>query len=274
MRWGLGWRPLMALWNGLFHSSTQFQTQTQRSEQWNRGAYLVDGLGHCGACHTPRNGLGAERHADAYMQGAMVDGWQAPALDRLNPAPVAWDENEFFRYLRHGHTHHHGIAAGPMGLVVRNLAAVSDEDIRAMAVYLASLQTSPVLDETQITQRSQEVVLAAANQAPLPDAAQRLFQGSCGACHHDGDGPQLLGVNRPLALNTNVHSDRPDNLLRVVLEGIQAPASKDIGFMPAFANTLSDKQLVMLVNGMRARYAPDKPTWPNTAQTLAAMRKP
>ena len=274
MRWGLGWRPLMALWNGLFHTSTQFQTQTQRSEQWNRGAYLVDGLGHCGACHTPRNSLGAERNADAYMQGAMVDGWQAPALDHLNPAPVAWDENEFFRYLRHGHTQHHGIAAGPMGMVVRNLATASDEDIRAMAVYLASLQTSPVRDELQLAHISQQVVLDAARQAPLPDAAQRLFQGSCGACHHDGDGPQLLGVNRPLALNTNVHSDRPDNLLRIVLEGIQAPASKDIGFMPPFANTLSDKQLVMLVDGMRSRYAPDKPTWPNTAQTLAAMRKP
>jgi nicotinate dehydrogenase subunit B len=84
----------------------------------------------------------------------------------------------------------------------------------------------------------------------------------------------LLGVNRPLALNTNVHSDRPDNLLRIVLEGIQAPASKDIGFMPSFANTLTDKQLVLLVDGMRARYAPDKPAWHNTAQTLATMRRP
>jgi nicotinate dehydrogenase subunit B len=101
-----------------------------------------------------------------------------------------------------------------------------------------------------------------------------LFQGSCGACHHDGDGPQLLGVNRPLALNTNVHSDRPDNLLRIVLEGIQAPASRDVGFMPSFANTLSDQQLVMLVDGMRARYAPDKPPWTTTAQTLSQMRHP
>jgi nicotinate dehydrogenase subunit B len=81
-------------------------------------------------------------------------------------------------------------------------------------------------------------------------------------------------VNRPLALNTNVHSDRPDNLLRIVLEGIQAPASKDIGFMPSFANTLSDQQLVMLVDGMRERYAPDKPAWHNTAQTLAEMQRP
>ncbi len=273
MQWGFGWRPLMALWNGLFHSPVPFQAQAQRSAAWNRGAYLVDSLGHCGACHTPRNTLGAERNTDAYMQGAMVDGWQAPALNLLNPSPVPWTEEEFFRYLRQGHTQHHGIAAGPMGLVVRNLKAVSDEDIHAMAVYLASLQTPTSLDALQLAQLSQQVVTDAAKKAPLPDAAQRLFQGSCGACHHDGEGPVLLGVNRPLALNTNVHSDRPDNLLRIVLEGIQAPASKDIGFMPSFAHALSDEQLVVLVNGMRARYAPDKPAWNNTAQTLAAMRK-
>ena len=274
MQWGVGWRPLMALWNGLFHTPEQFAPQPQQSAQWNRGAYLVDGLGHCGACHTPRNALGAERNTEAYMQGAMVDGWQAPALNLLNPAPVAWSEQEFFRYLRQGHTQHHGIAAGPMGLVVRNLASVPDDDIRAMAVYLASLQPEPRMDDAQLAPMADQVVADAASRAPLPDAAQRLFQGSCGACHHDGDGPQLLGVNRPLALNTNLHSDRPDNLLRVVLEGIQAPASKDIGFMPSFANTLSDKQLVMLVDGMRARYAPHQPPWRNTAQTLAAMRNP
>lgn len=274
MQWGVGWRPLMAVWNGLFHSPEQFVPQPKQSAQWNRGAYLVDGLGHCGACHTPRNALGAERNTDAYMQGAMVDGWQAPALNLLNPAPVAWSEQEFFRYLRQGHTQHHGIAAGPMGLVVRNLASVPDDDIRAMAVYLASLQPEPRRDDAQLAPVASQVVADAASLAPLPDAAQRLFQGSCGACHHDGDGPQLLGVNRPLALNTNLHSDRPDNLLRIVLEGIQAPASKEIGFMPSFANTFSDKQLVMLVDGMRARYAPHQPPWRNTAQTLAAMRNP
>lgn len=136
------------------------------------------------------------------------------------------------------------------------------------------MQPAPRLDDAQLAPVAAQVVADAARLAPLPDAAQRLFQGSCGACHHDGDGPQLLGVNRPLALNTNLHSDRPDNLLRIVLEGIQAPASKDIGFMPSFANTLSDKQLVLLVDGMRARYAPNQAPWHNTAQTLAAMRKP
>jgi nicotinate dehydrogenase subunit B len=274
MQWGVGWRPVMALWNGLFHSPQQFEPQAAQSAEWNRGAYLVDSVGHCGACHTPRNALGAERHTEAYMQGAMVDGWQAPALTALNPSPVPWSKQEFFRYLRQGHTLHHGIAAGPMGLVVRNLAQVPDEDLHAMAVYLASLQPDVQMEEAQLGVMASQVVVQAAQQAPWPDAAQRLFEGSCGACHHDGEGPQLLGVNRPLALNTNLHSDRPDNLLRIVLEGIQAPASRDIGFMPSFAHTFTDAQLVMLVDGMRARYAPDKPAWSQTAQTLARMRQP
>ncbi len=274
MRWGVGWRPLMAVWNGLFHSPQQFVPQASQSAEWNRGAYLVDSLGHCGACHTPRNAMGAERNTQAYMQGAMVDGWQAPALTALNPAPVPWSKEEFFRYLRQGHTQHHGIAAGPMGLVVRNLAQVPDEDLHAMAVYLASLQPVSPMEDAQLAVMAAKVVSTAAQQAPLPDAAQRLFDGSCGACHHDGDGPQLWGVKRPLALNTNVHSDRPDNLLRIVLEGIQAPASRDIGFMPSFAHALTDAQLVLLVDGMRARYAPEKPPWPHTAQTLAQMRQP
>jgi nicotinate dehydrogenase subunit B len=89
MQWGLGWRPLMALWNGLFHAPVQFQAQAQQSAEWNRGAYLVDGLGHCGACHTPRNALGAERNEQSYMQGAMVDGWQAPALNQDEPIACA-----------------------------------------------------------------------------------------------------------------------------------------------------------------------------------------
>ena len=100
-----------------------------------------------------------------------------------------------------------------------------------------------------------------AAQAPLPDAAARQFEGSCGSCHHDGDGPQLLGVNQPLALNSQLHSDNPANLVRVIREGIQRPASPDLGFMPAFEHSLSHAQITALVQWMRRRFAPDKPPW-------------
>jgi nicotinate dehydrogenase subunit B len=149
-----------------------------------------------------------------------------------------------------------------MAQVVRNLRTVSDDDLQAMSLYLASLNpSSTALDEADFGGRALAVVTQAADRAPLSDAAARQFAGSCGACHHDGDGPQLLGVNQPLALNGNLHSDSPANLVRVILQGVQQAASRDIGYMPAFENSLSKAQITALVQWMRQRYAPDKPAW-------------
>ncbi|MFZ5511596.1 MAG: c-type cytochrome, partial [Pseudomonadota bacterium] len=106
----------------------------------------------------------------------------------------------------------------------------------------------------------------------LAGPAQRMFETACGACHHDGEGPQLLGVNIPLALNSNVHSDRPDNLLRVILEGIRQPATAEIGFMPAFKDALDDRQIAELAAYVRQRYAPGKPAWSNLVQEVARLR--
>ena len=131
-------RPLMAVWNALFHEPAAYQSSPTQTAEWNRGAYLVNSLGHCGACHTPRNALGAERGGPAYLGGAVIDGWEAPALTALSRAPVPWTRDELYRYLRQGYSLQHGAAAGPMAPVVKQLAAVPDNDIRAMAAYLAS----------------------------------------------------------------------------------------------------------------------------------------
>ena len=200
---------------------------------------------------------------------------------------------------------------------MRELSALPDDDIRAMATYLASFQskkgrtgeegmakadlttavTTPSADSANMTTSSdassntsfdtafdsqaaaaaqavvQHAALAATRSTlTLPGPAQRLFNGACGACHHDGDGPRLLGVNTPLALNTNLHSDRPDNLLQVILNGIQEPAGKDIGFMPAFKYSLSDAQIAELASYMRQRYAPVKAAWRDLPQAVARVR--
>ncbi|ROZ66073.1 molybdopterin cofactor-binding domain-containing protein [Ramlibacter sp. WS9] len=262
-------RPLMAGWNGLFHDATPFTPQPQQSAEWNRGAYLVNGVGHCGACHTPRNAFGAEQGGKAFLSGAVVDGWEAPALTALSQSPVPWNADELYRYLRTGHTKHHGVAAGPMAPVVKELAILPDEDIRAMATYLAAFNTSAPDDDALAKSL---VIQAGATQSKLLGTGQRLFEGACSACHHDGDGPKLLGVNLPLALNTNLHSDRPDNLLRVILEGVREPAGKDIGFMPAFKYALSDAQVAELAGYMRQRYAPGKPQWADLPAAAAAAR--
>jgi nicotinate dehydrogenase subunit B len=274
MRFPFNIRPLMAGWNALFHDASPSKTEPAQSREWNRGAYLVNGIGHCGGCHTPRNALGAERGGTAYLAGAMVDGWEAPALSALSKAPVPWSADELYRYLRHGHTLQHGIAAGPMAPIVRELSALPDEDIRAMATYLGSFQSKVEIDAQAAAQSVVHQAAAAATQSSitLPGPAQRLFNGACGACHHDGEGPRLLGINTPLALNSKLHSDRPDNLVQIILNGIQQPAGKDVGFMPAFKHSLSDAQIVELASYMRQRYAPGKAAWRDLPEAVARVR--
>ena len=277
-------RPLMAGWNALFHDATPYQSNPSQAPEWNRGAYLVQGVGHCGACHTPRNALGAELGGTAFLSGAVIDGWEAPALTGLSKAPVPWSADALYAYLRNGHSPQHGSASGPMAPVVREMAQLPDSDIRAMATYLASF-TEPIDNNTAPaaviakpqTQAPTHALAAAAIAtaaalAPQPGQAQRLFNGACAACHHDGDGPKLLGVNTPLALNTNLHSDRPDNLLQVIVNGIREPAAPGIGFMPAFGHALSDGQITELAGYMRQRYAPGKAAWSDLPAALARVR--
>lgn len=271
LKFPFGARPLMAGWNALFHDPSPMQPVASQSADWNRGAYLVNGLGHCGACHTPRNALGAEQGGSAFLSGAMVDGWEAPALTSVSTSAVPWNAEALYSYLRHGHAKSHGIAGGPMAEVVRELAAVPDADIRAMATYLASFNPD-TSNEATAAQAKRVVADAAARQGRLLGSGQRLFDGACAACHHDGDGPTLLGVNTPLALNSNLTSARPDNLLRTILDGVREPASRDIGFMPAFGDALDDAQIAELSSYMRARFAPQEPAWKDLPQAIARVR--
>ncbi|MBN8756959.1 MULTISPECIES: molybdopterin cofactor-binding domain-containing protein [Variovorax] len=263
-------RPLMAGWNALFHDPAPMQPVATQSAEWNRGAYLVNGLGHCGACHTPRNALGAEQGGSAFLSGAMVDGWEAPALTHLSKSAVPWDSDELYRYLRHGHTQRHGIAGGPMAEVVREMRQLPDDDVRAMATYLGSFNPEPAADSQAVAQ--QMVDNAARTQGQLLGPAQRMFDSACASCHHDGNGPTLLGVNTPLALNSNLTSARPDNLLRTILDGVREPATRDIGFMPAFREALDDRQIAELAGYMRARFAPQEPAWTDLPAQVARVR--
>ena len=265
-------RPLMAVWNGLFHDASPLKLDAAQTAEWNRGNYLVNSLGHCGACHTPRNALGAKRGGQSYLAGAVIDGWEAPALTAVSRAPVPWNAAELYRYLRIGHTQQHGIAAGPMGSVVKELRALPDADIAAMASYLASFN-QPITDAQGRAKAIEVVATAQRSAGQWLGPGQRLFNGACGSCHHDGDGPTLLGVNPPLALNSNVHSSRPDNLINIILNGVREPATQDIGFMPAFKDALSDAQIAELVSYVRSRYAPGQQAWRNLPAEIARLRK-
>jgi nicotinate dehydrogenase subunit B len=264
-------RALMGLWNAAFLTPGP-AAATRGDEAWSRGAYLVDGIGHCGACHTGRNWLGAQRAGAAYLGGAVVGGWEAPALTALSRAPLAWSEADFFDYLRHGHSHRHGSASGPMAAVVRQLTQLPDSDVRAVAHYLASFGPPP--DATPPQRAVDAVVARGAQHARASTGpAERLFTTACGACHHDGDGPRLLGQNIPLALSSGLSSERPDNLLRIILDGVREPASVEIGFMPGFRQHLDDRQIAELVAYLRARYAPDLAPWTSLVQRVARARE-
>jgi nicotinate dehydrogenase subunit B len=263
-------RPLLAGWNLLFHRPGAVAPDPARSAAWNRGEYLVNAVGHCGACHTPRNALGAERRA-AYLGGAVVEGWQAPALGAASPAPVAWTEKALFDYLRTGHSPWHGVAAGPMGPVVAELASLPDADIAAMAHYLATRYPPPP-DMPETAQAAALEAVAWHELRADPSEGARLFQGACGACHHPGDGPTVLGVNVKLSLNSGIHADRPDNLIHVILDGIAVPAHPDLGHMPGFRDSLGDGQIAELVRFLRQRFAPGQPPWQDVGRAVARLR--
>jgi nicotinate dehydrogenase subunit B len=267
MRFPFNVRALMAGWNTLFLKQGEFQDDPTRSAQWNRGNYLVNGLGHCAACHSPRNVWGAEQGGAKFLSGAIVDGWEAPALTGLSRAPVPWTEEQLFAYMRTGFSAEHGVAAGPMGPVVSELSRLPDYDLQSIAHYIASLAREPAAQAEK-----------ASASLPMPVTAnlangRRVFEGACAGCHSAmNGGPKLFGVSPSMTANTNVHSDRPDNLIKVILQGIGSPAVNDLGYMPGFKDSLSDTQISDLVAYLRSSFAGDKVPWPPLGKQVAWLR--
>lgn len=278
-------RPLLAGWNALFHDATPFTPDPSRSAQWLRGAYLVEGAGHCAACHSPRNRLGAEKTGIDYLAGGEAEGWTAPALNQLASGPRAWNGDELFQYLRTGYSPRHGVAAGPMAPVIHGLAPLPDSDVKAIATYLLDLpdQTGGRVDKPAAS------AAPAAAPAVTPDLAasattlhalegrrangERIYQNACAACHDTGSGPTLFGARPLLSANTNLHAATPDNLIQVILHGIAEPADEALGYMPGFKDSLDDRQVADLVGYLRERFAPEEKAWPDPTATINRLRE-
>lgn len=256
-------RPLMAAWNALFLRAREWQADPARTAEWNRGAYLVETLGHCSACHSPRNTLGAEKRGGAYhLAGGMADGWEAPPLTAASHAPVPWTAGALYDYLRTGEAATHGSASGPMATVVAGLAVLPDADIRAMVAYLASVAGQEGTIDGAALARAAE----ARSPAMTADSTgARLYAGACAACHEAGG---LVS----LALHSSLHSARPDNLVQAVLRGVAATRTAP-GHMPAYADSLNDRQVADLLAHLRTRFAPDKPAWAGLERTVARVRR-
>jgi mono/diheme cytochrome c family protein len=254
LRFPFSQRWTMAAWRELYFTNGFFKPEAARSGQWNRGAYLVEGLGHCSACHSPRNALGGIERDRAYT-GATIDGWFALNLtSNLHTGLGAWSADEIAAYLKTGAAAGRSTALGPMALVVRNSTShLSDADLMAMAVYLKDLPANSSLRQGR----------------PAPPAAQ-LYLDHCAACHQAG-GRGITGVFPPLAGNGAVVAPDPANVVKVVLEGV--PAQGRYTPMPGFAAQLGDQQIADLSNYLRTSWG--NAAAPNTtAAAVARLRAP
>jgi mono/diheme cytochrome c family protein len=259
----LGYRPLLAGWDLFFLRTSAFIPDPNQSKAWNRGAYLVDGLGHCGACHTPRNLAGSEERGHGYA-GGEAEGWNAPPLDGRNPSPVPWTIDSLTTYLRTGLEPMHSAAGGPMGPVVHGLSEAPLSEAQAIATYVAWLMRqhgtpAPPVDRGAI----------AAREAPRGAA---LFAGACAGCHETG-APMLAMGGPPLGAASDLRQDDPRNTIETLLQGIQPPSSRAAGpYMPDFGKALTDSQLAKIATYLRARFSDQHP-WADLETSVAIARR-
>jgi mono/diheme cytochrome c family protein len=258
-------RALQAIWKMIYFKPGLYQPDPRRDAQWNRGAYLAQGLAACGACHTARNALGAESVGHPYggpYGGALFGGWIATPLD-VSPSPARWSENDVFAYLRTGESPPHGVAVGPMRLVVKGLAGLPDSDLKAIAAYFVSLnRPSGAALEPGIAKAT------APNLAVDPEEPRGLeiYRANCAGCHEQsGTARSPLGLNASLWLE-----DKPHNFLRTVLDGIDGSDGLP-GAMPGFRDKLTDADLKALAAYLRF-VRTNAPGWPGLRELVPKIR--
>ncbi|KIH84656.1 c-type cytochrome [Pseudomonas batumici] len=265
----LNLRFLQAGWKLLFANTTPFEKHSDKSDEWNRGAYLAQGIAHCGACHTPRNALGGEKYSQMY-EGALIDGWIAPSLTRSSTSPLHWRAQDFYEYLRTGNSPYHGAAAGPMAPVVHHgLAALPDADLKALSVYFGELAGSNS-DDPAAAPKLQAAVDEQHKIKDLRiDNGARLYTSTCSACHYSSS-QQVKG--RPLlALGSATHLEDPSNLINVILDGFRSDQGISGVVMPQFRDALSDDDITAIATYLR-QTAGEQP-WPNLLQKVGEIRR-
>lgn len=241
LRWPFGYRGLMRIWNALYFKPGLFEPDQSQSPAWNRGGYLVTGLGHCGACHTPKNYFGADKQAQA-LSGNEVGGWYAPRLDGAARTGLkSWSEADIAEYLQSGRNAR-SHAGGPMAeVVVNSTAKMSDADVRAIALYLKSLP--PARRETIVTPPEEAEMTA----------GQVVYAKLCVACH-EADGSGAPRIYPPLPGNALLQSVNPASTLRIILDGahtVTTPRAPNSGEMPGYAKQLSDDEIAAVTNYIR-----------------------
>jgi len=271
MKFPFGIRSLMTVWNKLFFKEGRFVADSAQSPEWNRGAYLVEGLGHCGECHTPRNQLGGPRAALAMTGGTYLDEikdavedqaivpeqglvrpWSAVNLTSSPTGLGAWSLEEIQEYLKTGHIKRAG-AFGPMTEVVHNSTKhLTDEDLHAMAVYLKGLPAKTQLSGQKIADDQIK-------------AGEIVYTTRCGDCHLPtglgiAPGPDVdpTKVSPPLVGNPIIQAPDPASLINVILYGAHEAKQGEGAWpkMPGFQNEvgIDDEQIAALCNYLRSEW--------------------
>jgi mono/diheme cytochrome c family protein len=275
-------RLVLAGWKLLFFTPGEYRPDTAQTAEWNRGAYLAEGLGHCGACHTPRNLLGAEKKGEHYA-GGEAEGWTAYALNAASPAPVPWTVDSLSTYLSTGFEEHHGVARGPMAPVTANMKSAADGDAKAIATYVASIMGEPSAERRDRGARALEaetrhppglhVQTAGAQTLPVgvdakePGAA--IYAAACSTCHDAGRPVPYGGL--PLRLSTAPSGPTPMNPINVILFGLPAPEGEAGPIMPGFAGAMTDRQIADLLSYLRKTFS-DQPAWTETEAMVRDIR--
>lgn len=271
IKWPMNMRWPLALWNAVFTEPGTYQPKTAGDELWNRGAYLVQGPGHCGSCHTPRSLTMQEKALDesgpAYLAGGpVIDGWVAVNL-RGNPADGlgAWSAADIVATLRAARNASHAVVGGPMNdAIVHSTQHLSDEDLNAVAAYLKTL--GPSADSVS-TFKADPATATALGQGVNATRGAELYADNCAGCHRS-DGKGYAQVFPGIAGNSTVLSADPSSVIRLILQGSKLPATGTAPSelaMPGFGWRLSDDEVAQLASFVRQ-------SWGNQAPAVDAAR--
>ncbi len=251
MQFPFSFRPLLIGWRLLFFSKGEFKPDPAQSAEWNRGAYLVEGLGHCSMCHTSINLLGGENKNASFSGGLIpLQNWYAPSLTSSEAGLGDWTLEDIAGFLKIG-VSQRGAVFGPMSEVVHNsLQYLSDADIRAMSVYLKALPQNKEPPEPAQYKVSKSLGVT------LRVDGKKIYIQLCAVCHEEN------GLGRPphwppLANNQSIQMRSAVNPIRMVLEGGYPPSTagnpRPYG-MPPFAQLLSDQEIAAVVTYIRTSW--------------------
>lgn len=263
-------RWLMGIWSGLFNPDRRFAPNVRRSPEWNRGAYLAEGLAHCGDCHTPRNVLQALNNRRKF-NGALTAGWQAYNITSHATNGIGdWSDEALVQYLASGHAATHGTASGPMGEAVDlSLSKLTPSDIRALVTYLRSI---PPIGSPKFPAVRTEVAGAtppwSAADMSADSLGKQVFAGACSGCHGWGGNSPLM--DRATLIGSRAINDPSAvNVVQIILNGSDSGNSSSTD-MPAFGAAYTDAEIAAVANYLTARFGA-KPS-AVSARTVAHLR--